>query len=431
MEMRALWSRPTFLVFFSLFLKKMDLEKNRILVLIHMDTSMDQKAPKSTLKFECKLCDYLAYNRNHFNRHCETEKHKKHQNNTNSYLIHTNLSQNNTFLSQKAPKAQKAPEVNKCNSEQSIKKAQDADVKYYCECGKSYKHTSNFYSHRKKCRKQEISINDTNDNDNQTNEDDDDLVIYNSQTQNIDYKQMFYKMLEKSENLNSLFIEQLQNKIDEQNKIISEKDKTIGELIPKIGTGTGTGVGNGLSSISSNNSHSNNTIANTNTNSNNTVNNINLFLNENCKEALSIDEFVKKIEIKLTDLLITKRKGLVNGISNIFIRSLSDLPAKKRPLWCSDKKRKKIFIKEEAWTEDVNNVKTKKAIKDVSFIQAKNVVKYTEKNPDWKEKEDKKDEYMDIVKNTTTSIVDKEGDVINKMVDAIYLDNEGSKKMIE
>lgn len=402
-----------------------------------MHTSMDQKAPKSTLKFECKLCDYLAYNRNHFNRHCETEKHKKHQNNTNSYLIHTNLSQNNTFLSQKAPKAQKAPEVNKSNSEQSIKKAQDEDGKYYCECGKSYKHTSNFYSHRKKCRKQEISISDTNDNDNdnQTNEDDDDLVIYNSQTQTIDYKEMFFKMLEKSENLNSLFIEQLQNKIDEQNKIISEKDKTIGELIPKIGTGGNSHSNNTIANTNNNtntntNSH-NNIHANTNTNSHNTVNNINLFLNENCKEALSIDEFVKKIEIKLTDLLVTKRKGLVNGISNIFIRSLSDLPAKKRPLWCSDKKRKKIFIKEDAWSEDVNNVKTKKAIKDVSFIQAKNVVKYTEKNPDWKEKEDKKDEYMDIVKNTTTSIVDKEGDVINKMVDAIYLDNEGSKKMIE
>jgi hypothetical protein len=328
-------------------------------------------------------------------------------------------------LSQKAQKSQKAPDDNKSNSDYSIKKSQDKYGKYYCECGKSYKHTSNFYSHRKKCRQQEIN----EDNDNQTNEDqEDDLVIYNSQTQNIDYKEMFYKMLEKSKNLNSLFIEQLQNKIEEQNKIIHEKDKTITELIPKIGTGTGT-AGNVLSSISSNNSHSNNTIANTN--SNNTVNNINLFLNENCKDALSIDEFVKKIEIKLTDLLVTKRKGLVNGISNIFIRSLSDLPAKKRPLWCSDKKRKKIFIKEDAWSEDVNNVKTKRAIKDVSFIQAKNVTKYTENNPDWKEKEDKKDEYMDIVKNTTTSIVDKEGDVINKMMDAIYLDNEGSKKMIE
>ena len=243
---------------------------------------------------------------------------------------------------------------------------------------------------------------------------------------------MFYKMLEKSENFNSLFIGQLQNKIEEQNKIINEKDKTITELIPKIGGGVNNNIS--ANTNTNTNSHNNihaNTNTNTNTNSNNTVNNINLFLNENCKDALSIDEFVKKIEIKLTDLFVTKRKGLVNGISNIFIRSLSDLPAKKRPLWCSDKKRKKIFIKEDAWSEDVNNIKTKRAIKDVSFMQAKNVTKYTEKNPDWKEREDKKDEYMDIVKNTTTSIVDKEGDVINKMVDAIYLDDEGSKKMIE
>lgn len=128
--------------------------------------------------------------------------------------------------------------------------------------------------------------------------------------------------------------------------------------------------------------------------------------------------------------MLTKQKGLDNGISNIFIRHLTDLPEKKRPLWCSDKKRKKIFIKEEAWSEDVNNLKTKKAIKDVSCIQVKNVNKYTEINPDWKEKDKKKDEYMSIVKNTTNDIVEKENEVINKLVDAIYLDN-GIKKMIE
>lgn len=401
-----------------------------------MHTSMDQKSQKIAKEFECKICDYYTCNKYDFNKHLETIKHKNRKNNTNSYLIHTNLSQNNTFLSQNAIKSQDCGNV----IISAVKKAQDEDGKYYCECGKSYKHTSNFYSHRKKCRKQEM-IKDTDNADNQKSEEDD-LVVYNSQTQTIDYKEMFYKMLEKSENLNSLFIEQLQNKIDEQNKIISEKDKTISELIPKIGTGTGgrgagSGVINTIANTNNNTNTNNSTNTNShnnihaNTNSNNTVNNINLFLNENCKDALSIDEFVKKIEIKLTDLLTTKHKGLVNGISNIFIRSLSDLPAKKRPLWCSDKKRKKIFIKEEAWTEDVNNVKTKKAIKDVSFIQAKHVTKYTDKNPDWKEKEDKKDEYMDIVKNATACIVDKEGDVINKMVDAIYLDNEGSKKMIE
>jgi len=143
-----------------------------------------------------------------------------------------------------------------------------------------------------------------------------------------------------------------------------------------------------------------------------------------------MDEFIKKIEITVSDLLFKKQKGLVNGISNIFIKHLNDLPEKKRPLWCSDKKRKKIFIKEEKWSEDINNVKTKKAIHDVTNIQAKNTNKYISSNPDWNQKDSKKDEYISIVKNTTETIVDKENNVIHKLVDVIYLDDD-SKKMIE
>jgi hypothetical protein len=212
---------------------------------------------------------------------------------------------------------------------------------------------------------------------------------------------MFLQLLQKTDALHNLIIE--------QNKIIQDKDKTINEIIPKIG---------------------NNNINNANVNSNNKNFNICLFLNENCKDALSMDEFVKKIEIKLTDLLLTKQKGIVNGISNIFIRHLNELPEKKRPLWCSDKKRKKIFVKDEEWNEDVDNLKTKQAIKDVSAIQVKNINKYTEKYPDWKEKENKKEEYISIVKNATTDIREKDEDILNKLVESIYLDNE-SKKFIE
>lgn len=331
------------------------------------NTFLSQKVAN---KFECNLCQYNTYNKYDFSKHLDTKKHKLRQNNTNSY-------QNNTNLSQTAILSQTENTIDNfyCDKKEQL------DT-HSCECGKSYKHKSNFYAHRKKCKSQE-----------------NELMVYDEK--NINYKEMFFKLLEKTDMIQNLFIEQ---------------NKTISELIPKIGTGT------------SNNT--NNIMNNTISNSNNTNMNINLFLNENCKDALSIDEFVKKIEIKLSDLLFTKQKGLVNGISNIFIRSLNDLPEKKRPLWCSDKKRNKIFIKEDAWSEDVNNLKTKKAIKDVSFIQAKNVNKYTEKNPDWKDKDNKKEEYIGIVKNITADIVDKEGDVINKIVDVIYLD-DGTKKMIE
>jgi len=238
--------------------------------------------------------------------------------------------------------------------------------KFDCECGKSYKHKTTLCAHKKKCAKENI------------------LSAKEGIT---DTKQIIETMLQQSNFIKTLM---------EQNNALQN---TINEIIPKIG-------------------NSNNII-----NSNNNIN-ISLFLNENCKDALSMDEFIKKINVSINDLLFTKQKGLINGISNIFIKNLNDLPEKKRPIWCTDKKRKKIFVKHEEWAEDIDNIKTKQAIKDISFMQVKNINKYTDKNPDWKEKDNKKDEYIAIVKNVTTDIVSKEPEVINKMTDDIYLDND-------
>ena len=298
---------------------------------------------KEHQEYRCLICDFNTYKKNNYNRHLETNKHKKRE-----------ILQNPNDLEQKEPR-------------------------FDCECGKSYKHKPTLYAHKKKCKLEKHG----------------NLIVYDE----INYKEMFLQILQKTDTLHNLLIEQ--NKIiNEKDKIIQEKDKTINEIIPKIG----------------------------NTNSNNNFN-ISLFLNEHCKDALSMDEFVKKIEVSLTDLLFTKQKGIVNGISNIFIKNLSDLPEKERPIWCSDKKRKKIFIKEEEWTEDVDNSKTKQAINDVTKTQVKSIQKYTDKNPDWKEKENKKEEYITIIKNATVDINEKQDEVINKLVESIYLDTQSKKTL--
>lgn len=308
---------------------------------------------KNNNKYECNLCDYITSKKNDFKIHLDTKKHKNRE-----------ILQNPNNLEQK-------------------------EHRFDCECGKSYKHKPTLYAHKRKCKLE------THDN----------LIVYDEN--NLNYKDMFLQILQKTDTLHNLIIEQSKI-IQEKDKIIQEKDRKMDEIIPKIGN--------------------NNTNSNNNINSNNNFN-ISLFLNENCKDALTMDEFVKKIQISLTDLLFTKQKGLANGISNIFIKNLNDLPEKERPIWCSDKKRNKIFIKDEEWAEDVGNIKTKQAIKDVSVIQVKNVNKYTEKNPDWKEKENKKQEYISIVKNVTTDILDKKDEVINKLVESIYLDTDSKKTL--
>jgi hypothetical protein len=160
-----------------------------------------------------------------------------------------------------------------------------------------------------------------------------------------------------------------------------------------------------------------------NNNNNNTINqnlNINIFLNDKCKDAISIHEFIKNMEVSVEDLLFTKDKGLVKGISNLFIEHLNKIPFIQRPVWCSDKKRRKLYIKEKEWSEDKNNEKTKKAIKDVSNLQAKNINKYTKQNPNWMKSDIQKDNYIHIVKQVTDPINGSEEKVIDNIIDTIH-----------
>ena len=164
-------------------------------------------------------------------------------------------------------------------------------------------------------------------------------------------------------------------------------------------------------------------------NVNNNNLNICLFLNENCKDALSMDEFVKNIEVSVKDLLLSKEKGIVDGISNLILTHLNKMPLIERPLWCSDKSKKKIFIKDESWEEDLNCEKTGKAIDDVSKLQTKNINKFIIDNPNWMNNEKLKEQYIDIVKKTTEPIHNKKTKIIDNLLDTIYLKDENINQM--
>lgn len=245
---------------------------------------------------------------------------------------------------------------------------------FECECGISYKHKPSLYKHKKKC-----DYNDTQ---------------LSLKEEGINYKEIINELI----NQNKAF----QNTIIEQNKkIIELAEKPV---------------------IINNTNNTNNT---TNTNNTNNQNlNINLFLNENCKDAIHIDDFVKQIVVSLNDLLFIKDKGIVKGLANIINNNLNELPLYKRPIWCSDKKRKKIFIKELDWSEDINNVKTKQAIDGITRIQSKNIVKYKEKYPNYMDTEHGKEKFINFVKKNTESTKDKEDNIINNIIDNIYLDDK-------
>ena len=148
---------------------------------------------------------------------------------------------------------------------------------------------------------------------------------------------------------------------------------------------------------------SNNTISNNTINSHNKTFNLSLFLNETCKDALNIGEFVDSIKVQLSDLETFGHSGYVEGVSKILIKNLNELDTCKRPIHCSDSKRDTLYIKDDdKWSkENDERCVIKKAIKDVSNKNIRQIPTWTNLNPDCKKSDSRKnDQYLKIVMNS-------------------------------
>ncbi len=127
------------------------------------------------------------------------------------------------------------------------------------------------------------------------------------------------------------------------------------------------------------------TINNT-TNNNNQRFNINVFLNEKCKDAINFSDFVKNIQISYQDLENNAHLGFVNGISKIFIDNLKQLDITERPIHCTDVKRETMYIKDEnTWTKQADDEKLQKAIQTVSYRSMGKLAEWKKENPDYKD----------------------------------------------
>ena len=157
------------------------------------------------------------------------------------------------------------------------------------------------------------------------------------------------------------------NKLDDKDDVIVMLLKQNSELMELLKNGT------------------NNTNI-THTNSHNKAFNLNFFLNETCKDAMNITDFVDSIKLELNDLERVGEIGYVEGISNIIIKNLNALDETKRPLHCTDKKRETIYIKDQGqWEkEDENKTKLKKAINKIAHKNIKLISQFREKYPDCK-----------------------------------------------
>jgi len=157
----------------------------------------------------------------------------------------------------------------------------------------------------------------------------------------------------------------------------------------------------------------------TNTNSHNKTFNLNMFLNETCKDAMNISEFVDSIKFQLSDLEKVGELGYVKGISNIIVKNLNALDVTKRPVHCADKKREILYVKDQdKWEkEDEDNKKLIKMIKRVAFKNYKQIIQYKAKYPDCDKSESRySDKYNKIIIESMGGAGDNEKENQEKII---------------
>ena len=226
---------------------------------------------------------------------------------------------------------------------------------FICQnCNKKYKDNSGLWRHKKKCNINEI--------------------------------------LEEPNNITPDVIMSVLEQNKELQQMLMEQNKTIIEL--------------------SKNSQTNIT-NNTNNTNNNKSFNLNFFLNETCKDAMNIMDFVDSIQLKLSDLERVGDVGFVKGISKIFIKELNDLELTNRPVHCSDPKRETLYIKNNnEWNkEDENKGTLLKAIKHVAKKNMKQIPEWAKQHPEYNDSSSKaNDTYLKIVSESMSGSTQEESE---------------------
>ena len=137
--------------------------------------------------------------------------------------------------------------------------------------------------------------------------------------------------------------------------------------------------------------------------------NINIFLNEHCNKAINLIDFVKGIQIELQDLLLYNKLGHAAAISKIIDNAYKKLDLTMRPIHCTDLKRETLYVRNmNEWLNDESKEISGKAMEIVSNTSISQMKQWTEANPDYESKQDKKTEYMRLMRNVIGSTTDAE-----------------------
>ena len=234
-------------------------------------------------------------------------------------------------------------------------------VPYACSCGKVFIHDSSYYRHKKTCKSStDIIVTEDNTCDN--------VVINDTNV---------LKLLQETMTQNKALQEQMIAMQMEHESAIVKQNKVLNDIIPKLGDTNKT----------------------TNINSNNNIINVQMFLNDKCADAMSIQNFANQLLITMDDLTKSKK----DCISNVVLKSLKPLALTERPFHCTDINNKSWFVKDETegWEEDDGE----KLIKNTEYgIQKKWCDEFVKRYPQWMKDDAAKDRYIKIAGSTTTTL---------------------------
>jgi hypothetical protein len=268
------------------------------------------------------------------------------------------------------------------NAKMKIKPSNAEKSKTYaCYCGAILNSRTTLWRHKKTCN-QNHNLNQQNLNENNTNN------INNENNPN----NLIIKLLSQNNDLQQMLME--------QNKQLFELAKE-GKIIN-----------------------------NTTNNTNNNHFNLQFFLNDTCKDALNLVDFVDSLDVNLKDLEETAQLGYSEGVSRIFINGLNELDINKRPIHCSDAKRETLYIKDQdEWTkEDTNKTKLSKAIKKIGSKNIKQITEWQKKYPDYKNPDSKQnDQYLKMICNAMSGSTTEEqnknmGKIIRNITKEVVID---------
>lgn len=257
------------------------------------------------------------------------------------------------------------------NTNKKVPKVPD-DKSFKCVCGSSYKFASSLCYHKKTCKviEEHAAVKNAHDN----------MVT----SKGIVSNDMILKLIEQN------------SKLQEQLVSLSKEKNIVNNFV------------------------------------NNTNNfNLNIFLNEKCKDALNISDFIQSLEITLDDLMYSKNKGLVEGITNVMIKGLRQLDIYKRPIHCTDTKRETMYIKNcEKWEKDENHEKMKNTILKIANKERNMISAWVEENPNWFDTEETQIEYLTMVRNVCEPIENDERcekKIIRNISREVFLDKTNQK----